>query len=134
MKKIFLLFSIVFLFNSCNVDDGISYRYEVLPIESVELPAEFELGETYTIIYRYYRPTTCYRDSGIYFEKELNTRTFASRNIVIDGQNCNALDMVLVEKTFDFYVTSNGSYIFKFWNGKDANGDNIYLEYEIPVI
>lgn len=134
MKKIILLLSVVFLFNSCSPDDSISYRFELLPIESVDLPAEFELGETYTITYRYYRPTTCYNDDGIYYEKDLNVRIFAARNIVINPGNCQPLDMVLVEKTFNFYVTSNGSYIFKFWNGEDANGDNIYLEYEIPVI
>jgi hypothetical protein len=39
----------------------------------------------------------------------------------------------LVEETFNFYVTNTGNYIFKFWTGEDANGNDTFLEYDIPV-
>jgi hypothetical protein len=38
------------------------------------------------------------------------------------------------EVSFNFYVTNTGSYIFKFYKGEDANGQNIFEEVEIPVI
>ena len=36
--------------------------------------------------------------------------------------------------TFNFYVTSNGSYIFKFYQGEDTNGQDVFLTIEVPVI
>lgn len=120
--------------SSCNLDDDApQYRLELLPIESVELPSEFQIGNTYSITLRYIKPTTCHIYDGIYFEKDLNIRTFAVRSAVLLGGNCLSTDNEVVEQTFDFYVTSNGSYIFKFWHGTDENGEEIYLEYEIPV-
>lgn len=120
--------------SSCSLDDDApQYRLELLPIESVELPSEFQIGNTYSITLRYIKPTTCHIYDGIYFEKDLNIRTFAVRSAVLLGGNCLSTDNEVVEQTFDFYVTSNGSYIFKFWHGTDENGEEIYLEYEIPV-
>ena len=40
---------------------------------------------------------------------------------------------MLEEVTFNFMVTGNGSYIFKFWQGEYANGDDQYLTIEVPV-
>ena len=134
MKKLILLLVTVITFSSCLPDDNEpKFRLELLPIESVELPQEFVLGQTYTIMVRYFRPTDCHFYDGIYYEKDLNVRTFAIRNAVNTNNTCLALDNVLIEQTFDFYVTSNGSYIFKFWQGVNEEGDNIFLEYEIPV-
>ena len=39
----------------------------------------------------------------------------------------------LIEQTLNFYVKNNGSYIFKFWQGKNDAGEDVFLEYEIPV-
>ena len=133
MKKLVLLLSVVFVFNSCSVDEQ-TFSFVVLPIESVtEIPTEFALGETYPITIKYLRPSTCHSPYGIYYEKELNKRTFAARNLKETGRSCSELTNVLVEETFNFYVTSTGNYIFKFWTGKDAEGNNTYLEYDIPV-
>lgn len=135
MKKFVLLLSVLFLFNSCNMDDnGDDFQYVLLPVASVEIPTEFELGETYNIVVRYYRPTTCHAFDGFYYEKDLNIRTIAVQNIVFNQNNCEPLTDVLAEENLEFHVTNNGSYIFKFWQGKDSNGQDIFLEYEIPVI
>lgn len=132
MKKLVLLVSILFLFNSCE-PEGNNYFVEVLPVESVEIPAEFELGETYQITMEYYRPTNCHSPYGIYYEKDLNTRTCAVRNLVEERGNCAPVQNILVEETFNFHVTSTGNYIFKFWTGEDSEGNNTFLEYDIPV-
>ena len=68
-----------------------------------------------------------------YYAKNLNERTVAPITIVYENDNCETLDNVLEEATFNFIVTSNGSYIFKFWQGEDANGDDQYLTIEVPV-
>jgi hypothetical protein len=42
--------------------------------------------------------------------------------------------MELVDATFNFIVTSNGTYIFKFWQGEDDNGNDLYYIVEVPVV
>ena len=134
MKKLVLLLSFLFAFNSCSTDDDDNFRFELLPVESVEIPNEFTLGETYEITIRYYRPSTCHAFNSFYYEKNLNTRTIAVESIVFEQDGCEALESVLVEKKLNFHVTNNGSYIFKFWQGANEYGEDVFLEYEIPVI
>ena len=102
MKKLVLLLSLLFAFNSCSTDDGDNFRFELLPVESVEIPNEFTLGETYEITIRYYRPSTCHAFNSFYYEKNLNTRTIAVESIVFEQDGCEALESVLVEKKLNF--------------------------------
>ena len=135
MKKIVLFLSIVFLITSCSpVDDGPNVHYETLPIEDVVIPYSFTIGETYPIGIKYYRPTSCHGFNGFYYDKELNIRTIAVQSVVVESSTCETLTNDLVEDVLYFKVTSNGSYIFKFWQGKDAQGQDMYLEIEVPVI
>ena len=123
------------LFASCSIDDdGTSFSFEILPVESVDIPEEFELGETYPITVSYFRPTTCHAFKEFYYLKENNERTVAPITYVFDNNDCEILDDNLVEATFNFKVTSNGSYIFKFWQGEDADGETQYLTIEVAVV
>jgi len=135
MKKIISLIVLFFLFNSCTTDSGPSYSLEFLPIGSVDIPTEFTLGETYPITVYYNRPTTCHYFNGLYYNKNLNTRTIAVESVVEYRDNCQDLSAAdaMDSYTFNFYVTSNGSYIFKFYQGKDDSGNDVFLEYEVPV-
>lgn len=136
MKKIASLLVLLLLFNACSTDDSIQYHLELMPIESVDIPTEFTLGETYPITVRYTKPTTCYYFNNLYYEKDLNVRTIAVESAVEQSDNCFDLSGAdaIAEYTFNFYVTSNGSYIFKFYQGKNESGENIFLEYEVPVL
>lgn len=135
MKKLIALSLALFLFASCSFDDDSSnFSFEILPIESVDIPDEFTLGQTYPITVSYFRPTSCHAFKEFYYLKENNERTVAAINYVFERNNCEDLSDELVEATFNFIVTSNGSYIFKFWQGEDANGEDQYLIKEVPVI
>lgn len=135
MKKIILILSLVFTLVSCNLgDDTPNYYSVIIPVVETEVPQEFTLGETYEIKVWYKRPSTCHAFSQIYYEKHLNERVIAVQNIVTETRNCEDLDNEIVEATFDFYVTSNGSYIFKFWKGTDDNGIDVFEEIEVPVV
>lgn len=133
MKKIISLLAIL-LFTSCSLDDTVEFRTETLPIVDVDIPQEFVLGQTYTIKVWYERPSTCHGFDGFYYDSYLNERTIAVKNVVVKRNDCQELTNQIVEASFDFYVTSNGSYIFKFWQGVDDNGDYIFYEVEVPVI
>jgi len=137
MKKFVLFLVAVFSLNACSLDDdnAPNYRLEVLPVESFTLPASFTLGETYPIRVRYRKPSNCYFFQTFYYEKQLNTRTVGVVNRVVEDNDClpTSPDQDPVEVSFDFFVNSNGSYIFKFYKGEDANGEDIFEEVEIPV-
>ena len=134
-KKIISLLALFFILNSCSPADDTQYSFKLMPIESVDIPAEFTLGETYPITVHYTVPTSCYYFSSLYYDKDLNIRTIAIENAIAQRNNCQDLIAADGAKTytFNFYVTSNGSYIFKFYQGKDDQGNNIFLEYEVPV-
>jgi|SRR6218665_47242 len=134
MKKIAALITLLFILNSCTPEDGNNYSFELLPIESVDIPTEFVLGQTYPITVHYKLPTTCHFFNTLYYDKSLNVRTIAVESGVADRNDCEDLPNQTAEYTFNFQVTSNGgSYIFKFYQGKNEAGENIFLEYEVPV-
>lgn len=133
MKKLFLA-CIAMLLISCSLnDDTLSSYQTLLPIESVTIPDAFEIGEVYTITLFYIKPTNCHTFSDIYYSKNQNERTVSIISTVYSDSNCNEIN-ALTEATFNFKATSAGVYKFKFWNGKDENNEDIYLDYEIPVI
>jgi hypothetical protein len=136
MKKIVLFLALITTVLGCstNDNDDRSYTYEILPIASYEIPASFTLGKTYKIKLNYQMPTTCHILKGIYYDKYLNIRTIAIQTAVNDNQVCTTQYPPIAEVSFDFYVTNNGSYIFKFYKGKDTDGKDIFEEVEIPVI
>lgn len=135
MKKIVLFLVAITSILSCSLeDDNPTYTYQVLPIESYVVPASFTLGQTYEIKLKYQKPTVCHIYQGIYYDKNLNTRTIAVQAAAQDNQICTMQVPPLSEVSFNFIVTSNGSYIFKFYKGKDAAGKDIFEEVEIPVV
>lgn len=137
MKKILFLVLIVglLLCNSCAVDDNtVDFSVEFLPIESVEIPAEFNFGETHTITVTYKRPTTCHSFSNFqYVAEDNNVRNVAVINFVRLGSDCETLEDDFKSESFSLSVLYTNSYIFKFWQGKDDNGQDMYLVYEVPV-
>ncbi len=134
MKKL-LVFSLILVFlGSCSVpENDQDYSLEILPIESVDIPDSFTLGQTYPITVTYLRPSTCHAFREFYCAKDNNTRTVAIIDYKFLKTDCEDLDNELVEATFNFQPTSNGSYIFKFFQGEDANGENQFLTIEVPV-
>lgn len=139
MKKTLTLFALVALLFSCSPDDDFpKYHLETLPIEAVvSIPEEMVLGEEHEIVLKYRRPTTCYGFNNFYYDKDLNVRTVAINAIVQEDNSCVSLaDQAiedLPEVTLRFKPTGNGTYVFKFWTGKDDQGENTFTEYEIPV-
>jgi hypothetical protein len=134
MKKL-LVICITLILASCSVDDdSVDYSFDILPVESVDIPEEFTLGETYPITVSYFKPSSCHTFKEFYYLKNNNERTVAPINYIFEEDNCESLEDELVENTFNFVVTGNGSYIFKFWQGEDADGEDLYLIIEVPVV
>lgn len=137
MKKIALLFLLTISLVSCSLDDdhGPNYYYEVLPIDSFTVPDTFNFGSTYQIKLFFKYPTTCHSYGGIYFDRYLNERTFAIQSLVING-NCvpyEESENEIWDVNVNFQVLNTETYLFKFYKGKDEEGNNIFEEVEIPV-
>ena len=140
MKKLIhiVLFSMVFL--SCSIDDtpyGPGFHFEILPINEVLMPESFTYGEFYQIDYSYYKPSTCYTFNELYYLVDGDYRTVAVINTVLEETDeiiCEPLEDELEWRTLFFECKKNfGSYIFKFWQGQNENGEDVYLLMEVPV-
>ncbi|MFK7781191.1 hypothetical protein [Psychroserpens sp.] len=136
MKKIILLGFIICSMWSCSTgdDNAPDFYYETLPIESVNLPEEFQLGSTHQISMTYLRPSGCHLFNDFYFVSEGNQRTIAIINTVFPDQDCETFDYELEEVSFNFQVNSFEDYVFRFWQGEDNNGNDIYYIVEVPVV
>ncbi|WP_298418193.1 hypothetical protein [uncultured Kordia sp.] len=136
MRKILFLalFTCFTVLTSCSVDDNaVVVQFEPIPIENVIIPMEFNLGETYTISVTYKRPTDCHSFNNLeYVAESNNVRTIAVVALVTTG-DCTTLTDNFQTQTFNFNVLDSNPYTFKFWQGKNDNGQDMYLEYEIPV-
>ena len=133
MKKLFALMLLAVIISSCSLDDGTNFHFEAVPATGATLPDSFQLDETYEIKVQYVRPTSCHFFEGYDYRKTgTNERTITLVTSVFDDPNCRELDEEL-EVSFDFIVINTGTYTFRFWQGKDANGNDTYLTYEVPV-
>lgn len=116
-------------------DNTIRFHPEYLPIETVDMPSEFLYGQTYEITVSYYRPASCYEFNDFYYQIDANERIVAVINTVYEDIPCDPLEDELVEASFNFRVTNtSGTYVFKFWQGSDATGNDIYYIVEVPVL
>ncbi len=134
--KIISVFLLLVAFTGClDDDDGTNFFYELVTVEEVEIPQQFNRGETYTITVSYFRPSDCHSFAGFDYNRLSNERTVAVVNVVVDEGDCRDLDSAnMVKQSFDFFVGSEDSYIFRFWQGKDDNGDSQFLIVEVPVV
>lgn len=138
---LFFCLFIVFCF-SCSVDDNQvanDYQLEILPIINANLPEQFFYGDVYEITYSYSRPTSCHIFNDTYYTINGDERTIAVINIVLDetisGDTCEGFIDEVVEKSFNFVVNKEtGSYVFKFWQGENENGEDLYLIEEVPIV
>ncbi|WP_046746088.1 hypothetical protein [Kordia zhangzhouensis] len=138
MKKILFVAILVSLFmlQACSVDDNSTaeFQFEFIPIESVEMPQEFNFGNTHTIHVTYKQPTTCHSFSNFqYVQEPQNVRNVAVVNFVAIRSDCETLEEEFKTVSFNFSVLDTEPYTFKFWQGKDANGQDMYLIYEVSV-
>ncbi len=131
--SIFLCFSVLVL-SSCKLeDDRLNFRFIPLQIVSAEVPDSFDLNETYQIYVTYIRPSTCVTYEGF----DITDAGRTTRNVVAIGSEfydepCTQ-SIEERETFFNFIVLYDDPYLFRFWTGKDENGNDQYLEIEVPV-
>ena len=134
MKKLIALIYIIVLSISCTQEpDGPRVHLELLKVESVVLPTTFTANTVNEIEVTYSKPSSCHGFEGFYYTKDAETRTIAVLNYVIEEQGCLPLLNQLQTQILRFKPATAGTYLLKFWKGKDANGVNIYEEFSVVV-
>ena len=143
MKKIILLLIAFFALNSCTKDAGENspkVYYTLVPIYRCNMPYTFTAGETYDFEMFYKQPTSCHFYKGIYFEeKPGNVRIVAIQCGVLESNDCvtytDTPEMPLESKSTKCHFTAQAGepYVFRFWTGKDDQGEDTYYDIEVPV-
>ncbi|MBT8301758.1 MAG: hypothetical protein KJO63_10520 [Maribacter sp.] len=138
MKRTFLVLfalTVSMNFSSCEIgDEGPNFHFVPLRIESVAVPESFELSETYQIEVTYTIPNGCTYYEGV----DVVAETTSTRKVVAVGAqrtDQEACTQVVTEATtsFNFVVLYEQTYLFRFYQGEDTNGEQLFLEVEVPV-
>jgi len=135
MKKlVLLLFSFAYL-TSCTSDDETgSLTPNLAAVLSVTLPDSFVHAQAYGIEIIYKRPTNCDHFSGFDISKN-ETEIFIGVVCSHHTSNTNCVDTGNLQDsvTLNFVAERDDFYIFNFWQGKNALGEDEFLIIEIPV-
>ena len=118
------------------MDDGASETsFEMLPIESIQLPSEFVLNEEYDIDFTFIRPTNCHGYQNVFSVAENETRTLAVKSIIYTNPSCEDItENNIASQSFKFTVLYDQVYVFRIWKGADQFGEEIYEIIEVPVV
>lgn len=136
MKRFFLLSVLLLSIVSCSIEnDSPNFHYEAVPVESVTTPDAFVFGSTHDISVNYYRPSGCHVYNNLLFDTNGNEVTVVVMNTVYENQECEVFgpEEEDVEVSFSFRVNDAENYIFKFWQGEDATGNDLYYVVDVPV-
>ena len=136
MKYFVSLSLFVFLLFGCSNDDDNYHEYhlEYKSVVSAELPDEFIYGRTYRIYITIELPDSCYYYYNQYdYFYEGTSRLIYPIVHIDDGVPCTPNS---TETTFSIPVQAlqNETYVFKFYQGEDAEGQDMFLTIEVPVI
>ncbi|WP_223826661.1 hypothetical protein [Flagellimonas sp. S3867] len=138
MKKVialFVLFGMALSISSCDLDDGQNFNFTTLRVVEAQMPAFFELNETYDIEVTYQRPNGCTFFEGFDVTKTGDT----DRDVVVigteilDGNTACTQAIEEVTAILKFNVIFNAEYHFRFYAGNDGEGNATYIEYTVPV-
>ena len=123
---------------SCNDDDDDNnyhdYHLEYISVKSADLPDEFIYGNTYRINVTIELPNSCYYYYNQYdYFYEGTSRLIYPIAHIDDGVACTP---DITETTFSIPVQAlqNETYIFKFYQGEDTDGQDMFLTIEVPVV
>lgn len=135
MKKILAFICVFMLTISCSDEESTPpVRYVLVPIQNVEIPEVMYVETSYNIGVEYVRLSTCHGFDGFYYQKNGFTRTISVQNFVVEKPDCLPLVNQVYSENMMFQPTEPGTYLFKFWKGKDDSGNDVFLEIERTVV
>lgn len=125
------------LFLSCSPDDSAgSVMQELAPVVSVDLPETMIHGSTNDIKVVFERRTNCHRFAGfdITHDNDSNVFIFGVTTTFQDRNNCTEAGNLQDNVILNFVAEREDFYIFKFWQGHNAAGEDEFLIKEVAII
>ncbi len=132
MMKIFSLVFAAAMMVSCSVSDDPGTQTFASTIEDVTMASAYKVDSTSHIMIKYKRPSDCYIFNGFYADGTQFTKNVAVRFVKMNDNNCEA-DETVYQIPYSFTPTAPGTYLFRFWNSRDAQGVDTYIEREAIV-
>ncbi len=132
MKKFYVFFILFLIFSSCNSDDDNDYsRYELFydEITKATVPATMQVGDTYEITFYTELETLCENLVDFSYQRIGNERFITAISANIISNSC-AESVRTDSLTFRFTPTQETTYTFKFWQGQDVDGKDLYEIHE----
>jgi hypothetical protein len=135
--KFMSIFIMLVIFSGCNDDDQNNYHdyhLEYIGVIDAEVPDKFNYGSTYRIDVTIELPNSCYYyyDQYEYFYEGTSRLIYPIAH-VDDGVACTP-DIRTTTFSIPVQVLQSEPYIFKFYQGEDADGQDIFLTIEVPVV
>ncbi len=119
---------------SCSDDNDHDYHLEYVRVTDAVVPDVFIFGQTYRLNVTVELPSSCYYFYGQYdYFYEGTSRLIYPIAHVHDGEPCT---LNIRETVFSIPVQAlqTEPYIFKFYQGQDDEGQDIFLTIEVPVV
>jgi hypothetical protein len=125
----------LFLLSACDIgDDEVTYHFVSLTTVAVDMPEKFTLNETYEIGVTVLEPNGCTDFAGFDILPEDTTiRRVVAIGTEQDDVPCTEV-LSEVATSFDFICLYSGTYVFRFWTGKNDEGVDQFMEFEVPVV
>ena len=145
MKRIALLMFVALSLYSCGTDDdGQNLNFAIAKIIGTDLPANFEIGESYDVEINYELPNACHEFSNFSVNQYIDEETDST--FVIEIAALTSYDANLTECTQqgaligsrairDLRINNENynNYQFKLLTGEDENGEAVFLIIDVPV-
>lgn len=136
MRRVFALFLVVVTASCSLSDEDTNFEFVRLSVESAEAPESVFINVPFEIQVNYLRPTDCHFVEGfelLSVDESINTFTYALIGSFIDQNACQVPESNELQIGLDFVISIPGSYIFRFWQGTDDEGQDQFLTLQIPV-
>lgn len=138
MKKgfAFILALVIGLsFSGCELETGENFHFVSLEITDADVPDNFVLNGVHNIEVTFTRPDECTFFQGFdVFPDENGVRTIVAIGSVLTDEESCALTQDSMTGTLTITAIIEESYTLRFYAGVDAEGNQLYLEFFVPVI
>ena len=131
MKKLIVFVLFLSLIYSCTSNDP-NLELKILPVKSAIVPAEFQYRTVDTLVLKYDLPNACYSFRSVYYEIERNSRIVAI-NALLDNEISCTQATIEQEIKIPVHVLQEEDYVFRFYKGKDTEGNSIFDNVTVPV-
>ena len=135
MKKLKVLILIaLFITQSCSLEnDDTLFSFDIVAISEIEIPTEFEINTIVEIKTYYVQKSLCHVFYDYIFKqiRKNEIEVYLAETYIENGA-CEEENFQVV-RSFKLKIEDYNKYTFRFWNGRNEQGENQFITVEVPV-